>query len=391
MFGLQSLLSKQGRDVVVDEAAEALEAQKQAARMGVPVSALPTATGLGGSKNIAPANRRFSILGSDLASVDPKSAHAHFKKTVLSLPADQNIQAMESGHTAVVFSNEGGTTAGALTKHTQHVWFQTFRDAAKEGFGALAWSDSIKDRTLRPEKSLALRNLTDVFVGKQYQPVFTQPITASADESRCLSLVAGTQQVSFEFESVQTLTLYIAGISHVLNSNGLVVQLESDEPSAAAAAAPAASVAAASSSEAPSSVKKGAGRRYSVAQINTMADLPSHQHHPHELAHQMAARRPTLMALSAASTLLLMEEGREFARYVSRGGEVVKESALVFFQPGTGSAPTEQDALFWARPGQRVPQADQRIRIAEITDIYLVRSNAHNKPHNYSTLCLLRQ
>jgi hypothetical protein len=55
---------------------------------------------------------------------------------------------------------------------------------------------------------------------------------------------------------------------------------------------------------------------------------------------------------------------------------------LVFFQPGTGSAPTEQDALFWARPGQRVPQADQRIRIAEITDIYLVRSKQHNKQHN---------
>jgi len=172
---------------------------------------------------------------------------------------------------------------------------------------------------------------------------------------------------------VQTLTLYIAGISHVLNSGGMVVQLESEdaadaaaEPAAASApaAAPAAGAAAASS-------KKGSGRRYSVAQINTsIADVPSH---PHDVAHQMAARRPTLMALSAASTLLLMEEGREFARYTTtEQGEVVKEMALVFFQPATGAAPTEQDALFWASPAQgRVPLATQRIRIGEISDLYL--------------------
>lgn len=141
MFGLQGLLNQGGRGVVVDEKEEAAAA---------PAAAAPSAA------KKAP-NRRFSILAPNSLETVDQSRHAGFKKAVLSLPADQNLQAMESGHTAEVFTNDAAH-GGVLVRNTQHVWFQ----GAKQ-FGSICWSDSIKDRTVRKEKEMNLQTLTDVF------------------------------------------------------------------------------------------------------------------------------------------------------------------------------------------------------------------------------------
>jgi hypothetical protein len=152
MFGLQGLLSTSGRDVVVDEHAEALEAAKLAQQESHTAgSAAAAADKRSGN------TRRFSILESKIEDVDQESRHAHFKRTVLSLPADQNLRAMESGHTAELFTFDAAQ-GGALVKNTQHVWFQT----AKE-FGSICWSDSIKNRNVKAEKEMPIASITDVF------------------------------------------------------------------------------------------------------------------------------------------------------------------------------------------------------------------------------------
>jgi hypothetical protein len=153
MFGLQGLLTSGGREVVVDENAEAAEVARLASQGN------RSSGGAGGAAK-QPA-RRFSILGSSLAGVE-HSRHAHFKRAVLALPAEQSTQSMESGHTAGVFTFDAGHS-GALVRNTQHVWFQS------EGpgrFGLVCWSDSIKDRTVHANKSIDLKAVTDVYVGQ---------------------------------------------------------------------------------------------------------------------------------------------------------------------------------------------------------------------------------
>jgi len=193
--------------------------------------------------------------------------------------------------------------------------------------------------------------------GKQYQRVFSHPVTASANEACCLSLVTATGQVSLEFESAQVLTLWLGGISHALNAGGQIVQLEQDEKMATQAApAPV-------QAQAPQQAQTR-GRRYSVMPYVAPPELPLQ---PQEVAQQMAARRPTLMALSAASTLLLMEEGREFVRYVARaGGAVAAEPVHLWLIQTAG-----EESLCWCAPGQVLAQPDQRIAIKDITDIWL--------------------
>ena len=70
-----------------------------------------------------------------------------------------------------------------------------------------------------------------------------------------------------------------------------------------------------SSSSSSAAAPKGNGRRYSVMPFAAPAELPTN---PQDVVNQLAARRPTLMALSAASTILLMEEGRVFTRYFTK-------------------------------------------------------------------------
>lgn len=140
IWGLNSLLNSTGRGVVVDEKEEA--------------AAAAAALSAGPAKK---ANRRFSILAPNSLETVDQSRHAGFKKAVLSLPADQNLQAMESGHTAEVFTNDA-SHGGVLVRNTQHVWFQ-----GAKLFGSICWSDSIKDRTVRADKQMSLQQLTDVY------------------------------------------------------------------------------------------------------------------------------------------------------------------------------------------------------------------------------------
>ena len=185
--------------------------------------------------------------------------------------------------------------------------------------------------------------------------MWSQPVAAYADDARCLTLVSTNAQVSFEFETVQTLTVYIAGISHILNSGGMVVQLEEGQQPAAGA----------SSSSAPA--PKGNGRRYSVMPFVAPAELPTN---PQDVVNQLAARRPTLMALSAASTILLMEEGRVFTRYFTKpDGSVAKEQVQLFVEQA--AARGSVDAIYWCAPGSHLAQPNQRVVLSQVTDIFM--------------------
>lgn len=208
-------------------------------------------------------------------------------------------------------------------------------------------------------------------VGKQYSKVWSQPVAASSDDARCLTLVSTNAQVSFEFETVQTLTVYIAGISHILNSGGMIVQLEEGQQPVAAAA----------SSSAPAAAPKGNGRRYSVMPFIAPAELPTN---PQEVVNQLAARRPTLMALSAASTILLMEEGRMFTRYFTKpDGSVAKERVQLFVQQA--GARGSVDAVYWCAPtapglpAVNLAQPNQRVVLSQVTDIFMGKQSKELK------------
>jgi len=328
IFGLQGIISSDGREVVVeDKKAEAASAAASS------------------SSSQQSGSRRFSILspGESVADVS-KSRHAEFKRAVLSLPADETIQTMESGHLANVFTFDSN---GSLMKSVQHVFFYPAKP-----LGYMVWTDSIKDRTRKPDKSIDLSSLEDAYVGKQYAPVFSQSIAASCDDTRCLSLVAngGKQQVSFEFESAAVLTLYISGISNVLNGGGMVVELQSEESGA--------------SSSSSSSAKSG-GRRYSVSPYTLPSEAPSD---PMLMAQQVAARRPTLLALNSGSTILMMQEGRAFTRYYrAADGAIKSEEVTLFYQGG---------AFCWCPAGEHKAVPGQTLQLDIIQHIYLQKQTA---------------
>lgn len=253
---------------------------------------------------------------------------------------------------------------GQLRKAQQYLWYQT--SSARDAFGAVCWSDSIKDRTARADKQIELQKVTDVYVGKQYAPVFSHPLTQSVDERRALSLVAGSRQVSIEFDSVQTLTVYISGISNILNTAGMTVQLESEE------AAP-------SSSASSGAAAAGTRRRYSVnpgAYVKPAA-LPETAH---ETVKQLAARRQTLMQLSDRDTVDMMRAGSRFFRYYqkSAGGPASKEQVIVFY--------SDQDrSFYWCMPmGPKQQLPSQCVRLTDLTDVWL---GMHARIHTRTECC----
>lgn len=139
MFGLQGLLTAGGRDVVVDEAEEERQA---AAAAAAPAVSAPKRGG-----------KRFSILGTSLENIE-QSRHANFKKTILSLPADQNLQAMQTGHAVTIFSID--PVSQQVQKSSGFAWFQA---VPGQKFGSICWGQEKN----RADKQIDLAKVTDVY------------------------------------------------------------------------------------------------------------------------------------------------------------------------------------------------------------------------------------
>jgi hypothetical protein len=157
LFGLQSLLNKGGRDVMVDTNEEAGPAS--------PKAAASSSSSSSGKK--AP-SKRFSIMTSNVADIE-KSRYANFRRALLALPEDENLSMMSEGRDFYVWAVD--EVSGRVSKSLQHVYYVSeAASAATAGaatlkLGALYYND-VGKKEMNPARRMVIGELTDVFVGK---------------------------------------------------------------------------------------------------------------------------------------------------------------------------------------------------------------------------------
>jgi hypothetical protein len=153
LFGLQSLLNKGGRDVMVDQA---------------------TASKPSGAKDDAAASsgasskrqKRFSIVSANPTAAELESSrYAGFKRALLALPPQENLRLMSEGRDFYLWRAEEAT--GRVERALQHVYFVSAEESARNGgqvlrLGALFHNDVGKKEN-QPTKRLIIADLTDVF------------------------------------------------------------------------------------------------------------------------------------------------------------------------------------------------------------------------------------
>lgn len=160
LFGLQSLLNKGGRDVMVDTNQE-----EAAAGPASPKAASASSSSSSAKK---PVSKRFSIMTSNVADIE-KSRYANFRRALLALPEDENLSMMSEGRDFYVWQVD--EVSGRVSKSLQHVYYVSeAASAATAGaatlkLGALYYNDVGKKET-NPARRMVIGELTDVFVGK---------------------------------------------------------------------------------------------------------------------------------------------------------------------------------------------------------------------------------
>lgn len=150
LFGLQSLLNKGGRAVMVDETEQR---SPQAASSSSSVAAPSAAS----AKKSA---RRFSIMSAE--NID-KSRYANFKRGLLALPADVNLRTVTEGRDFFVW--EVDETTGRVFKQMQHVFYVSEANSGNPPLrlGAFYWNNVGVSKECNPTRRLLLGELTDVF------------------------------------------------------------------------------------------------------------------------------------------------------------------------------------------------------------------------------------
>jgi hypothetical protein len=150
LFGLQSLLNRSGRDVMLDSASEA-GATAAAAAASSPRSAAA-----------ARGAKRFSIMSTSMPAAE-KSRYANFQRALLALPEDENMRVMTEGCDFYVW--QADESSGRVFRQLQHLYYvpQEASGMPQLRLGAFYWG-AVGSRDSNPLRRMVLGDLTDVFV-----------------------------------------------------------------------------------------------------------------------------------------------------------------------------------------------------------------------------------
>jgi len=352
LFGLQSLLNKGGRNVMVDEAS-APSGQQRLAGAGAGGAPPPR----------PPAAKRFSIMSANPADLE-RSRYKNFKKGLLALPQDVNLRTMTEGRDFYVWEVDDIT--GRVYKKLQHVYYVSEADTAtasgggqKLRLGAFYWND-VGKKEMHPTRRMVIGDLTDVFVGKQ-TVIMNDPAASSANSKCCVTFVdSASRQLNLEAMSPELANTFLAGVNGVLTAASCQVVLEESKPAGGDAGKAVGGVA-----------KKS--KRYSILAppslpgVNTSDPSAVAMGHADGVLGGKTASGPkqTVLGVATHEAITAMSEGRRYIRWsrASNDSAVVKNVVTLFYVK-------ESHSLFWAQPGSRAQDPRSQLKFDELTDVF---------------------
>jgi hypothetical protein len=351
LYGLQTVLSKSGKHCYVDTDNSNQQAGARHSGGGA-----GHAGGVG-----AGAGKRFSILGSSLEGVEA-SRHAHFKKSLLTLPGDETVRLMTSGSEFTVYYID--PASGVASKARMHVFYAPAQ-------AALFYCEPGM-RTMDNKRKISLHALKDIFCGKVSR-ILKLPIAAAAEKGRCVTLASSGAELNLEADSVEQMTALLSGLNYLLNSNGMQVLIDD---SAAASAASASAAGADGAAGAGSSQRGGGERRYSIMPYSKPAELPRTAQETMLALVQGTLSPAATEANNVRTTINMMAQGRRFVRYTlskpasagastSASGDIHKSVVNLFYSKSN-------NALYWCAPTVRsMDDASSSIKLSNLRRVLL--------------------
>jgi hypothetical protein len=367
LFGLQSLLNKGGRDVLVDTKAEqeAAAVAAAAAAAPAPASGAASTSSSSSSLGVPPAagrGKRFSIMTANPTAAElEKSRYGNFKRALLAIPENENLRVMCEGRDFYVWQVDD--TTGRVSKKLQHVYYVTQAQSGTAQplrLGAFYYNDVGRKET-NPTRRFVIGELSDVFVGKQ-TAILTDPAAAGANPKCCVTFVTSQgAQLNLEALAAEQCNTFLSGINAILTGNGLTVLLEESK----------------SVSETGKVGKKT--KRFSIMAPTPLPGVNMADPRAVAVAGsagttidgvQTPKQRQTMLGVATHEAIATMSEGRRFTRYFhSATGVVNKEIITLFYVK-------ESHTLFWSQPGTRIQSESASMKFDQLSDVFLVRSHA---------------
>lgn len=308
LFGINRLITRGGKKIVLEDGA----APKQA----------------------APNGRRFSVMAGSAGlgdAVGPSSAIARDPNAGRLLALD-DCPLLHQGHVFTCYIER----KGVIEKTNQFVFCETDNGS---GSGArICWCQP-GFRVESSLNSIRCSSLTDVYMGKQ-TAILKSAVAASADPKCCLSLVSRHGTFNFTLDSPALLAAWVKELTTTLQRDGRKV-----DEGAGAGASP--------------SAPQGSGRRMSIMPT-AIGGLP-------KTAQQTAIElntKKSLLHVSTTDTVRMLQEGRRFWRYFDGLTGPQKEQVTVFYDKTS-------NAFYWSPVGHRAMSADACLSLAKLTDVFL--------------------
>lgn len=261
------------------------------------------------------AGRRFSVMA---------GAKTFEAKTLTEVPAaDECVELMRKGFKVTTFSKNGGEFA----KKSSTAFYS--RDD-----NSIHWCDSKGDRVKVSGQSIAVPQITDIFMGKQTDALKSNAARL-ADASKCITIQSRSGlELNMETPSDIVKQLWLDGIVFIVkNVEGKAVV--EDRPAAKV---------------------NSSKRRFSVLQ------KPSD------------GQQPITKVLKGPEAIrTLMRKGRECKKYSKTSSGAVSTKKVVLFYSAAGKT------LYWCKPGQRDQNDDASLPLNTVTDIFMGKSSEELK------------
>jgi len=360
----QVVEEKKQADAAATEAAEALaaaQAQIPATTSSAEETTAPAQEKEQEQAQVARAEQNFKLSQGGEKTVQKIIGQ---QPTLLQHSLEETIAKMEAGQIFKMYTDQD--------KHMVLVVYETSTPAEEQaeinGVLAVRSVDPLGESVLL--HTLDLKDVTDVFVGKQ-TAIFSSGLRS--DEARatlCVSLVAGKEnklELNLEAQTSVQLTAWLFGIHSLLYAHGKKAVLEQT-----------------ADTETRHFYVLDRHAHVSVDVLQTDDDLETDGYQrpsgvpdsSASLISQLATQDETILSISPNETIRMMTNGRVFTMVT----ETHCQEVLLFYAPSLGS---DLGTLFWCdAKGPRKEVEGQSLPLDLITDIFLgSQSAAFRAPH----------
>ena len=360
LFGLNRLLSGQGRDISVDESADATPASAkhvERRRFSVAVGGGPSAA----SSSRASGGRSSMSLLSPPTSVSERRHSA---------PADANILAMICG--APFWLYTASLDTGLVSRKRCTLWYEQ----TGASVGTIHWCDvHIQPRVAHSNHSLPLASLSDIY--NLHQSALFQSdagVVEGSVAARCLTLISPTVELNVEAIDDGVVEQWLAGLRLLLTGSGRRVEEEEADVQPASAAAMLGSPTNAAFVNPDAKL-----RRLSVLPA-LPGGCPMHGGSGGiggGLSSDPSSRRGSLLSLSTFDTLSLLKKGQSFKRFMWDGWTKSVSTWDIFLYYREARDHMGSGAIHWTEQDPPIdtadldPDSEHTLKIVEINEICL--------------------